>query len=182
MNRRANVSDELHIQSIAACGCQFRCYDKAEQTLQLFSEQQRCFSAAKITNGGLQRWYRNEKASTSIHITMIVLDSILKCLVMTNMSHIVLLFCHKYLFICFHITRALLVLNVLTHLPLSHKTLPPRWDTVDGDLTHRFGTTWPPVLRRVFRCIFVNDKFCILIKISPKFVPKCPIDNTPAQV
>ena len=27
----------------------------------------------------------------------------------------------------------------------------------------------------IFRCIFVNDKFCI--KISLKFVPKSPIDN-----
>ena len=27
----------------------------------------------------------------------------------------------------------------------------------------------------IFRCIFVNEKFCILIKISLKFVPKGPI-------
>ena len=33
-----------------------------------------------------------------------------------------------------------------------------------------------------FKCIFVNEKFCILIKISLKFVPKGPIDNTPALV
>ena len=31
----------------------------------------------------------------------------------------------------------------------------------------------------IFRCIFVNDKFCILVKISLKFVPKGPIDNNP---
>ena len=30
-----------------------------------------------------------------------------------------------------------------------------------------------------FRCIFVNEKFCILIKISLMFVPKCLIDNKP---
>ena len=34
----------------------------------------------------------------------------------------------------------------------------------------------------IFRYIFVNEKFCILIKISPKFVPKCPIDNTSVLV
>ena len=34
----------------------------------------------------------------------------------------------------------------------------------------------------IFRCIFVNEKFCILIKISLKFVPKGPIDNNPALV
>ena len=34
----------------------------------------------------------------------------------------------------------------------------------------------------IFRCIFVNEKFCILIKISLKFVPKSPIDNNSALV
>ena len=34
----------------------------------------------------------------------------------------------------------------------------------------------------IFRCIFVNEKFCILIEISLKFVPKGPIDNNPALV
>ena len=34
----------------------------------------------------------------------------------------------------------------------------------------------------IFRCIFVNEKICILIKISLKFVPKGPIDNKPALV
>ena len=29
---------------------------------------------------------------------------------------------------------------------------------------------------------FVDEKFCILTKISQKFVPKCPIDNSPALV
>ena len=34
----------------------------------------------------------------------------------------------------------------------------------------------------IFKCIFVNEKFCILIRISPKFVPKGPIDNKSASV
>ena len=29
----------------------------------------------------------------------------------------------------------------------------------------------------IFRCTFVNEKFCILIETSPKFVPKGLIDN-----
>ena len=41
-------------------------------------------------------------------------------------------------------------------------------------------TKWPPL--RYFRCIFRNEKFCILIKISLKFVPKGPTDNNPALV
>ena len=31
-----------------------------------------------------------------------------------------------------------------------------------------------------FGCIFVNEKFRILFKISLKFVPKDPINNNPA--
>ena len=34
----------------------------------------------------------------------------------------------------------------------------------------------------IFICIFVNEKFCNLIKISLKFVPNGPIDNNPALV
>ena len=33
-----------------------------------------------------------------------------------------------------------------------------------------------------FMCIFMNEKFCIFIKISLKFVPKSPADNNPALV
>ena len=35
---------------------------------------------------------------------------------------------------------------------------------------------------KIFTCIFVNEKLCILIKISLKFVPKGSIDNNPALV
>ena len=34
----------------------------------------------------------------------------------------------------------------------------------------------------IFRCIFLNETFYILIKISLKFVPKGQIDNNPALV
>ena len=35
----------------------------------------------------------------------------------------------------------------------------------------------------IFRCIFVNEKFCLyLIEISLKFVPSGPIDNNPTVV
>ena len=34
----------------------------------------------------------------------------------------------------------------------------------------------------IFKCIFMNEKFCILIQISLKFVPKGPINNIPALV
>ena len=36
--------------------------------------------------------------------------------------------------------------------------------------------------RHFARCIFVNEKFCILIKISLNFVPEGPIDNNPSLV
>ena len=32
----------------------------------------------------------------------------------------------------------------------------------------------------IFKSIFMNEKFCISIQISPKFVPKNPIDNKSA--
>ena len=43
---------------------------------------------------------------------------------------------------------------------------------------------WPSLRRWYFqmRCIFVNEIFCILIKISFKFVLKGPIDNNPALI
>ena len=34
----------------------------------------------------------------------------------------------------------------------------------------------------IFRCIFVNVKFCILIKVSLGFVPRGTIDNNPTLV
>ena len=34
----------------------------------------------------------------------------------------------------------------------------------------------------IFRYIFVNEKFCILIKISLKFVPEGPVDNYSALI
>ena len=34
----------------------------------------------------------------------------------------------------------------------------------------------------IFRCIFVNKKFCIFIKISLNFVPEGRIDNNPALI
>ena len=34
----------------------------------------------------------------------------------------------------------------------------------------------------ILRCLFENEKFWILIKISRKFVPKSPIHNNPALV
>ena len=34
----------------------------------------------------------------------------------------------------------------------------------------------------IFRCIFVNEKFCILIKITLTFLPKVGTDNNPAMV
>ena len=34
----------------------------------------------------------------------------------------------------------------------------------------------------ILKCISMNEKFCILIKIALKFVPKGPIDNIPALI
>ena len=37
-------------------------------------------------------------------------------------------------------------------------------------------------LTHILKCIFMNEKFCDLIKISLKFVPKVAINNIPALV
>ena len=34
----------------------------------------------------------------------------------------------------------------------------------------------------IFKGISLNEKFCILIKIAPKFVPQGPINSNPALV
>ena len=34
----------------------------------------------------------------------------------------------------------------------------------------------------IFKCIFLNENYRNLIQISLKFVPRTPIDNTPALV
>ena len=48
--------------------------------------------------------------------------------------------------------------------------------------THTPGQNGRHFADDISRCIFVNEKFCILIKISLKFVPKGPINNNPALV
>ena len=56
------------------------------------------------------------------------------------------------------------------------------------DLPHGLINSSPPEQNgrhfadAIFRCIFVNEKFCVLIKIWPRFVPKGPIDKIPALV
>ena len=34
----------------------------------------------------------------------------------------------------------------------------------------------------IFKCIFMNEKFCILTRISLECIPKVPIDNKSALV
>ena len=48
--------------------------------------------------------------------------------------------------------------------------------------TRTTGQNGRHVANDIFKCIFVNEKFCILIEISLSFVPKGPIDNNPALV
>ena len=44
------------------------------------------------------------------------------------------------------------------------------------------GQNGPHFAKDIFRRIFVNEKFCIFVKISLQFVPKGPINNNPALV
>ena len=61
------------------------------------------------------------------------------------------------------------------------------WLTRHNDILWFFNSSSPIQNGRhfadsIFRCIFVNEKFYILSKISLKFVLKGPIDNKPALV
>ena len=50
-------------------------------------------------------------------------------------------------------------------------------------LTHLPLNTMAAILADdIYKYIFVNEKLCILIKISMKFVPESQIDNNPALV
>ena len=58
---------------------------------------------------------------------------------------------------------------------------------IEGDKISDFNSLAPGQNGRhfaddIFRCIFVNENFLILIKISQKFVPKGPISNNAAFV
>ena len=65
-------------------------------------------------------------------------------------------------------TRALFTERLLIWFNLTHPTHPEQNGRHFAD--------------DIFKCIFVNEKFCILIKISLKFVPWGPIDNNTALV
>ena len=49
-------------------------------------------------------------------------------------------------------------------------------------LTHLPLDKMAVISQTMFSDAISSEKFCILIKISPKFVPKGPIDNNPAMV
>ena len=57
------------------------------------------------------------------------------------------------------------------HLPREKQSLP----SLPGQNGRHFADD-------IFRCIFLNEKFCILILISLEFVPKGPIDDDSALV
>ena len=50
-------------------------------------------------------------------------------------------------------------------------------DTINSSLPGQNGHHFAD---NIFKCIFVNEKCCILIEIPLKFVPKGAIDNNPA--
>ena len=73
-----------------------------------------------------------------------------------------------------------LEIDIILVLNFNLMALINMYDIKYGNLEGMFGnmilTHLPP------GCIFVNEKFYILIKFSLKFVPKGPIDNNPVFV
>ena len=64
-----------------------------------------------------------------------------------------------------HITMGLEILTMIIHV---------RWLFFNSILPGQNGRHFAD---DIFRCIVVNEKFCLLIKISLKYVPKSPIDS-----
>ena len=58
--------------------------------------------------------------------------------------------------------------NHLSMVSLTHPTLGKKMAATFAD--------------DIFKSILLNEFFCMLIKISLKFVPKIPIDNNPTSV
>ena len=72
-----------------------------------------------------------------------------------------------------------------------HSKYTRRWEHLSSFLLYDFaaivyssspGQNGLHITDNIFTCIFGNEKFCILIEISLKFIPKGPIDNNPALV
>ena len=58
------------------------------------------------------------------------------------------------------------------------------WGLMKSTIRISTGTGWGQAitLTHIFRCIFVNEKFWILIRLSLKYAPKGLIENKPALV
>ena len=73
--------------------------------------------------------------------------------------------------------------NVISRHNDEQGQIPFLYDTSTWETYTNASLTWQNgrhFADDVFRCIFVAEKFCILIKISLKCVPKSPIDHNPA--
>ena len=77
--------------------------------------------------------------------------------------------------------------------PLISRFMGPIWGPSGADRTHvcpmnivirdiEAETKLSPFRRRIFKCIFVNENMWILLRMSLKFVPKVPINNTPTLI
>ena len=77
--------------------------------------------------------------------------------------------------------------NCATHLviPSTHEAAYTLQDKLSNHHTIKSSTPGQNghhFTDNIFRSIFWNEKFCLLINMSLKFVPKGPIDNKPALV
>ena len=51
------------------------------------------------------------------------------------------------------------------------------WSAIGVNVTHLSGQNGRHFADDVFKCICMNEKFCVSNRILLKFIPKCPIDN-----
>ena len=75
---------------------------------------------------------------------------------------------HKLIWICYITFICMCLWSMLCRLHIINSSSP-------GQSGHHFADD-------IFKCIFLNEKFCIFIRISLKSVPKGPFDNMWASV
>ena len=102
------------------------------------------------------------------------------------MSHCIWVQAYKWSGVSNHTCILFTIMQKSNTLCIFHYALCPQ-DAGKCNLQPNFNSSLPGQYGRhfaddIFRYIFVDEKFCILINISLKFVPKGPMKNIPALV
>ena len=155
----------------------------------------------ELSNGIISFWHWSIDIQEFVFICMSVCISIMLFVDIDFSFDVVYILCFNHIYV-FAQSESLSWRNLQTMVSLNqvmgcNLLLSDNWDSGEGII---FIAMWwkkmyklcdkdvnlsPPCghfTHNIFRRIFMNEKFCILIKISLKFVPKVPVNNNPALV